>query len=128
MADMLDKITKKVADVADNARVKAKELYDVAKLKIEIRKKEADLDECLEKLGRAYFVQVKRDIDNSEKIELLVQKAENISNEIYALKKNVADAQTKKICEHCASIIDTDAPFCPNCGQKVVAEAKCEEA
>lgn len=127
MAEMLDKISKKVVLVADSAKAKAKELYDITKLKIELRKKEVDLDECLEKLGRAYFVQVKREIDNTEKIEALVSRAENISNEIYELKKSIADAQDKKICEHCTSLVDADAPYCTNCGQKVVAKAIKEE-
>ena len=127
MAEVFDKFSKKVADVADNAKAKAKELYDLTKLKFELRKKEIDLDEHLEKLGRAYFVQVKKGIDNGGKIEALVQKAEDISNEIYKLKKNIADAQGKTICEHCTSIMDKEAPYCTNCGQKVVAEIKIEE-
>jgi len=127
MAEMFDRFTKKVVDVADGAKAKAKELYDVTKLKIELRKKEADLDEYLEKLGRAYFIQVKREIDNSEKIDALVLKADTVANEIYELKKNIAEAQNKKICAHCISIIDADAPYCPNCAQMVVAEAKKEE-
>ncbi len=128
MAEVFEKISKKVVTVADNAKAKAKELYDITKLKFELRKKETDLDEHFEKLGRAYFVQAKKGIDNSEKIEALLLKAENASNEILDLKKSIADAQNKKICELCTSIIDVNAPYCSNCGQKVVAEAKNEEA
>lgn len=128
MAEGFEKISKKVVAVADNAKARAKELYDITKLKIELRKKEVELDEYLEKLGRAYFVQIKKGIDNSEKIEALVLQAENTSSEILDLKKSIADAQNKKICEHCTSIIDVDAPYCSNCGQKVVAEVKREDA
>lgn len=127
MAEVFDKISKRVVDVADNAKAKAKELYDITKLKIQLRKKEVDLDECFEKLGRAYFIQVKKEIDNNKKIEALVLKAENISNEMYELKKSIAEAQGKAICDHCTSIKDADVPFCSNCGQKVVAEAKAKE-
>lgn len=126
MAEFFKKLGERVSNVADKTKVKAKGIYDVTKLKLELNKKEVDLDECFEKLGRAYFVQVKNKIDNSEKIETLTIKAENLSNEIFNLKKNIADAQNKKVCDHCASIIDTDAPYCSNCGQKVVAEKKSE--
>ena len=128
MAEAFEKFSKKVASVADTAKTKAKGIYDVAKLKIELGKKEFDLDECFEKLGRAYFIYIKKDNDSSGKVEELISKAEILSTEIYNLKKNIADVQGKKICDHCASIIDTDAPYCTNCGQKIVAEKKNEES
>lgn len=124
MAEIFKNFTKKVASIADTAKNKTKELYDVTKLKVELGKKEVDLDECFEKLGRAYFVQKKREKDNNDKIDALLEKANTLSNEIYEIKKSIADAQNKKICDHCISIIDTDAPYCSNCGQKVVAEKK----
>ena len=47
MAEGFEKFSKKVVAVADNAKAKAKELYDITKLKIELRKKEVELDECM---------------------------------------------------------------------------------
>ena len=126
MAEVFEKISKKVVDVADSAKTKAKELYDLTKLKIDLRKKEADLDECFEKLGRAYYVQIKRQMENSDKVTALLEKADAISQEIVEIKTNIANAQNKVICTHCASVISTDAPYCSNCGQKVVAEKKKE--
>lgn len=123
MADFFKNLTNKVVEIASNVKDKAVDVYDVTKLKLDLRKKEADLDECFEKLGRAYYLNLKNNANN-EKIQILVEKAESISNEIYNLKDKIAIAQNQKICEHCGSLIDKEKPYCHNCGQKVVANEK----
>ena len=120
MAEFFKNFTKKVADVATNVKTKAKDTYDVTLLKIDLRKKEADLDLCFEKLGRAYYVSVQNG-GNEEKLNVLLNEAKLISEEILELKNKIAVAQNKKICGHCASIIDKDASYCEGCGQKIVA-------
>ena len=121
MAEFFKNFTEKVSEVASNVKSKAKDVYDVTRLKIDLRKKEADLDECFEKLGRAYYINVKSDVNNDEKVALYMEKAEKLSSEILDLKNKIASAQNQKICNHCASLIDKKSPYCPNCGQKVVA-------
>ena len=123
MADFLKNLTNKVSEIAANVKNKAVDVYDITKLKLDLRKKEADLDECFEKLGRAYYLNLKFN-GNNEKVEVLLETAESISNEINDLKKKIAFVQNKKICVHCGSIIDKNKPYCQNCGQKVVVNEK----
>ena len=123
MADFFKNLTNKVVEIASNVKDKAVDVYDVTKLKLDLRMKEADLDECFEKLGRAYYFSLKNN-GNNEKVESLIKTAEAISNEINDLKKKISLAQNKKICEHCRSIIDANKPYCQNCGQKVVINEK----
>lgn len=124
MAEVFENFSKKVVDITNKAKTKAKGFYDVTKLKVDLKTKEVDLDECLEKLGRAYFVQVKKEIDNSEKINALLLEAEQLYADVASLKNSIAEAQNKKVCEHCSSLFDANQPYCQNCGQKVVAENK----
>ena len=126
MAEFFKNFTKKVTDVASNVKSKAKDTYDVTRLKIDLRKKEADLDLCFERLGRAYYVNMQKG-GNDEKLIALLEKAKNISDEILNLKNKIADAQNKRICDHCASLIDKDATYCENCGQKIVVASKEQE-
>ena len=124
MAEVFKSFTNKVTNLAKEAKVKVKELTDITKLKIELKTKESDLDECFEKLGRAYFFDAKKLSDNSEKMSNLVLVASALSQEIIELKEAIALAQNKKICPHCGSLKDNDAPYCKSCGQKVVAVKK----
>ncbi len=128
MAEVFKKISDKVVGVAKLTKNKVKEFSTNAKLNIELKGKEADLDACFEKLGRAYFAQASASMNNSEKIEALMTEAKLLSGEILELKQSIAEAQGKKICEHCASIVDADAPYCEACGQKVVAEKRKEQS
>lgn len=126
MAEFFKNLTKKVTEVASNVSTKAKDVYDVTLLKIDLRKKEADLDECFEKLGRTYYLNLKNN-GNNEKVDALVEKAEKLSNEILELKNKIATLQNQKICVHCGSLIDKDVSYCGNCGQKVVANETAED-
>ena len=122
MAEMADKISKTVCNAARVAKTKAKKLANVTLLKISLRSKEVDLDECFEKLGRAFFVQAAKGIKNDEKIADLITQAELICEEISDIKQQIAEAQDSKICSHCASIYNKNADFCPYCSDhKVVA-------
>ncbi len=104
---------------------KAKKVAGVALLKVSLRSKEVDMDECLEKLGRAYFMRTKRGISNEEKINLLLEQAEQLCKDIDDLKQQIANAQSTQVCTHCASIYKQDAEYCPYCSEhKVVATPK----
>ena len=119
MAEFFEKFSKKVTKVASNVKTKAKDTYDVTVLKLSLRSKEADLDHCFEKLGRAYYVNVNKGTNN-DKIEILLTEAKSLSKEIVDLKTKIAEAQNKRVCEHCLSLLDIDAAYCQACGQKIV--------
>jgi RNA polymerase subunit RPABC4/transcription elongation factor Spt4 len=119
MAEFFEKFTKKVTNVASNVKTKAKDTYDITVLKLNLRSKEADLDNCFEKLGRAYYISVNKGTNN-DKIKSLLLEADNLSKEIIDLKSKIATAQNKRVCEHCFSLLDNDASYCQGCGQKIV--------
>jgi hypothetical protein len=120
MAEFFKNFTQKVTEVASTVKTKAKDVYDITALKVNLKGKEANLDSCFERLGRAYFVSINNG-GNQDKLEALVNKAKSISQEILELKQKIAEAQNKRICEHCFSLIDNDALYCDGCGQKIVA-------
>ena len=126
MAEFFKNFTQKVTQAASAVKSKAKDVYDVTALKVSLKSKEANLDSCFEKLGRAYFVSVNNG-GNQEKLEALIDKAKSISQEILDLKQKIAEAQNKRVCEHCLSLIDKDASYCDGCGQKIVANEVAEK-
>jgi uncharacterized paraquat-inducible protein A len=104
---------------------KAKKVADVAILKVSLRSKEVDLDECFEKLGRAYYFGLNEKIENTEKLNMLVSQADKLCEDIFDLKQQIAEAKNSQVCTHCASIYKKDEEFCPYCTEhKVVASTK----
>ncbi len=102
-----------------------KKVANVTLLKVSLRSKEVDLDECFERLGRAYYVNVEKNADNDEKINMLLAQASQLSKEIHDLKQQIAQAKNSVVCTHCASIYKNDEDCCPYCSEhKVVATSK----
>ena len=114
----------KAKELYGTTSAKAKEIYDVTVYKAEIRKNEADLDECFESLGRAYYLNACEGESNDDKVAKLLERAEALAKRISDLKLKVAELQNKNICPHCKSVVSKELPYCVNCGQKMIAEQK----
>lgn len=127
MAEFFDKASEKVTKAANYVAQKTKKLASDTKLSFDIKKEEADLDYCFERLGRAFYAQAKNGVSRDEKIAKLMAEADERSERIKNLKAELAKSKNKKICSHCSSVISGSAPYCSNCGSKIVADEKCEK-
>ncbi|MGM9646077.1 MAG: hypothetical protein ACI3XS_05265 [Eubacteriales bacterium] len=128
MAEFFDKVSRKIGDAANYAAEKTEKFVSGAKLTFELKKEEADLDYCFEKLGRAFFAQARNGVAKDGKIAELIAEADERSEKIKNLKIEIAKAKNKKICPHCSSIIENDAPYCSKCGSKIVADEKKQDS
>ncbi len=124
MAEIIKKISKTVKSAAGYTKKKA----SVAVLKATLKSREFDLDECFEKLGRAFFAQAKGKAKNDEKIANLILKAEELTLEIKELKKEIAKSNEKKVCNHCGTVYSSKKECCPHCEHKMVATKKEDKA
>lgn len=127
MAEFFNRISKKITGAADYAVKKTEKFVSSTKLTFDLKKEEADLDYCFEKLGRAFFTQAKSGVAKSGKIAELIAEADERSEKIKNLKIEIAKAKNKKLCPYCSSIIDSDVPYCSKCGSKIVADEKKED-
>lgn len=127
MAEFFDKISKKIGDAANYAAEKTEKFVSGTKLTFNLKKEEADLDYCFEKLGRAFFAQAKNGVAKDGKIAELIAEADERSEKIKNLKIEIARNKNKKICPYCSSIIESDAPYCSKCGSKIVADENKKE-
>lgn len=124
MAEIIDKISKTVKSAAGYTKKKA----GVAVLKATLKSREYDLDECFEKLGRAFFARAKGKAKNDEKIADLIAKADELSAEIKALKRDIANADNGNVCPHCGTVYSSKKSSCPHCEHKMVATKKEDKA
>lgn len=103
----------KVKKVGETMVDKAKDLGDVAGLKMEKAQLKADIEDIYVEIGRK-IVEAKdeRFIEEIEEIEKKLTR-------IQAIDEEVGDLQGKIKCSHCGKMIDEDHRFCPECGNEL---------
>lgn len=122
MSKAISDIKKSVATVTTVVKNKTKELAEIAKLKIDIKLEEANLDSCFENLGRAVYAHSVTG-KNEERVEKLLAKAGAIRKKIKDYKARLALVQSKEICPHCDAVIERGMP-CTHCHEKIVITKK----
>ena len=127
-----DDITKKAAALSEKAVKQAKDLSEVAKLKLQIAEAEKAADDAYVKLGRLYAAAHGSDCEEAFAAEMAA--AVNAEQTIKTLKGQLHDAKGVAVCEKCGAEVAKDAAFCSACGAEmpkpapVEAEVVTEEA
>ena len=96
---------------------KAKEVSEVAKLKMDIHTKEAFVEKQFAALGRAYY-EVNKDNANEEDAEKFAVIKEALE-EIERMSQQVLDIQGVVQCPNCGKKMPSDNSFCSDCGTKL---------
>ena len=100
MAEIISKVSEKIKNAANVTAKKTKNAANIAKLTLQIKMLKADLSACYEKLGEAFYDQVKLDADNDDVVAARIVEAHEIKAEIDSLtaelKKEKAELKKKK--------------------------------
>ena len=127
-----DDITKKAAALGEKAVKQAKDLSEVAKLKLQIAEAEKAADDAYARLGRLYAAAHASDCEEAFAAEMAA--AVNAEQTVKTLKGQLHDAKGVAVCEKCGAEVAKDAAFCSACGAEmpkpapVEAEVVTEEA
>ena len=127
-----DNITKKAAQISEKAVKQAKDLSEVAKLKLQIAEAERTAEDTYTQLGRLYAATHPEDYE--EGFASLMAAAANAEQTIKTLRQQLRDAKGAAVCETCGAEVAKDAAFCSACGAEmpkpapVEAEVVTEEA
>ncbi len=108
------KIKSDIVSAGKDISVKAKEVSDTAKIKVDIRTKEDYLAKQYEALGRQYYEAHKDDEDAAEK-ECFANIAE-AQEALEVLKDELLTLQGAVICPNCGEKQVNDDNYCKNCG------------
>ena len=125
-------ITKKAAALGEKAVKQAKDLSEVAKLKLQIAEAEKAADDAYARLGRLYAAAHASDCEEAFAAEMAA--AVNAEQTVKTLKGQLHDAKGVAVCEKCGAEVAKDAAFCSACGAEmpkpapVEAEVVTEEA
>ena len=96
-----DNITKKAAQISEKAVKQAKDLSEVAKLKMQIVEAEKTAEDTYTQLGRLYAAAHPEDFD--EGFASLMAAAANAEQTIKTLRQQLRDAKGVTVCEKCCA-------------------------
>ena len=115
--DFFDKLGESLAAAGKDVSQKAKDVSDIAKLKLDIKSKEEYIEKQFIELGKAYFEKHKEEegIEEAEQFFLIKEAQEAIEN----MKAEVLRIQGSEECAQCGSRMPENATFCSNCGAKM---------
>lgn len=119
-----DDITKKAAALSEKAVRQAKDLSEVAKLKLQIAEAEKAANEAYAQLGRLYAAAHAEDCEEAFASEMAA--ALNAEQTVKTLKGQLHDAKGVAVCEKCGAEVAKDAAFCSACGAEMPKPAPVE--
>ena len=119
-----DDITKKAAALGEKAVKQAKDLSEVAKLKLQIAEAEKTAEDTYAQLGRLYAAAHRSDYE--EGFASVMAAVTNAEQTVKTLHQQLQDAKGVTVCEKCGAEVAKDAAFCSACGAEIPKPAPVE--
>lgn len=124
--ELFDKLSETIVSAGKDVGQKAKDVSEIAKLKMDIKSKEDFVEKQYAELGKAYYEKHKDDeteetSENGEKTPeqehfFLISEA---LGEIERMRAEVLKIQGAAECPKCGAKMPQGAAFCSNCGTKM---------
>lgn len=112
-----DELTESLTTAGKDVTQKAKDMSEIAKMKLDIKSKEDYVQKQYAALGAAYFEKHKdeEDIEEAEQFFLIKEAL----GEIGRMKSEVLKIRGAAECPKCGAEMPEDAAFCSSCGTKM---------
>lgn len=117
--DFFDNALDKARDAFDIACKKTEEVVNTQKQKFDIATIENKRNKKYEALGKLFFETVKDSEADDTEISALVSEIKEMNETVRRMRDEINIAKNKKECPKCKSVINSDASFCSNCGEKL---------
>lgn len=112
-----DEVKETLFTAGKDVSQKAKDVSEIAKLKIDIRSKEDFVEKQYAALGKAYYEAHKNDEEAKESAQFYV--IEEALIEIERMKEQILKLQGASACPRCGAKMPEGAVFCSSCGAKM---------
>ena len=127
--DFWDDVYKKVSDAANYTAKETGRLSELAKVKYNLMREKAKLEDAYKEMGELYYNQMKNSEYDDKIIALAYDKIEKSIVEIERLNTQANVINNTKVCKKCGEKLTKEMLFCPKCGDEFKAEQEdAEEA
>lgn len=114
--EIFDKISGTIISVSKDATQKAKDLSEVAKIRMDIHSKQEYISKLYQEIGKSYYEKHKDEEEPKYGQVLLIKEAEEVIGE---LKEQLNLIKGTQKCPRCDNEMPIDAEFCSKCGTKL---------
>ena len=118
--DFLNKLSDTITEAGAAASEKAKEVSEVTKLKLKIRKSEAVAQEAYAKIGQSVYKSIKTEKELEDFAEEM-KKIDDAKADIKLCKEYIRSIKGVDVCPSCGEDVEEDSAFCRHCGAKMEA-------
>lgn len=113
--DFFSKLGETITETSKDVSQKARDLTELARLNMNMKKKEDFVQKQYLEIGRQYFSLHKDDEEPFfEEISVIKEKLQ----EILQLEMQIAAIKGQKKCQNCGTLLEQDSLFCRKCGAK----------
>ncbi len=116
---------KRVSEVAKNVGQKTAEATEVARLNNRIAGKEAEIEQLLLQIGKAYY-SMRGAGGAFEAADMFCQKVKSLEEECAAMRNEIDALRHQSRCPNCGGVQPVEASFCASCGTKLPKPVKPE--
>ena len=114
--DIFDKLGDTLISVSKDATQKAKDLSELARLRMEIRSKEEDMNQLYQQTGKDYYATHKDDEQPEFEQIILMKNTEKVLDD---LKQQLGQIKGMQKCPQCGNEMSLEADYCSKCGAKL---------
>lgn len=120
--ELFDKLGDTIVSVSKDATQKAKDISELARIRMEIRSKQDYLNKLFLEIGKIYYDAHKDDEEKEFKEQmLLVKDAQEVLEE---LNQQLGQIKGMVKCNACGQDMPMEAEYCSKCGTKLVKPKK----
>ncbi len=114
--DIFDKIGDTLVSVSKDATQKAKDLSDLAKIRMDMRTKQEYISKQYTEIGKAYYEKHKNDEEPKYEQVTSIREAEEVLDE---LRQQLSQIKGLQKCPECGQDMPLEADYCSKCGAKL---------
>ena len=116
--ELFDKLGDTIVSVSKDATQKAKDLSDLARLRMEMRAKKDYINKLYQEIGKLYY-ELHKDDENKE-FDDHMQLVKEALDSLEELNRQAGQIKGTVRCENCSQYMPVEADFCSKCGAKLV--------
>ena len=116
--ELFDKLGDTIVSVSKDATQKAKDLSDLARLRMEMRAKKDYINKLYQEIGKLYY-ELHKDDENKE-FDDHMQLVKEALDSLEELNRQAGQIKGTVRCENCSQYMPVEADFRSKCGAKLV--------
>lgn len=120
--ELFDKLGDTIVSVSKDATQKAKDISELARIRMEIRAKQDYLNKLFLEIGKIYYDAHQDDEEKEFKEQMLLVK--NAQEVLEELNQQLGPIKGMVKCSSCGQDMPMDADYCSKCGTKLVKPSK----